>query len=262
MRIVAKFVNGNNAISIDDSTHAYAYLGKYPVPNSPRYCDVDVTCVGVPLVYFSVPYGRTDRAGVAMAGLRSLGGNAWRVSLLVNNPGNVDLGQSIRIFGRVDLNFPAGSGVPAGLRIWSLVDRGLVFDSGLRMHKTAGNTSAIELTLTPSVPTGAQPVSAYDTNFAIPFDMADKSICANTRGVVRYPELIGGYNDWDTGQWIDQYMLRQFTTVYWANGSALTAARVGFDERIFEHTGPYVVSLENFQTVYSRLAVIDNTKFP
>lgn len=253
-------VNTNGVVTIDEKSKTYAYLGVYAIDDQSLHTSIDVDCVGFPFIYFSLPYGRSDRAGIAQTGLHSIGVNRWRISFTVYNPSSAALGLQCRVFGRTDLNFAGGSGNPWGFFLFTPAGE-LLFDSNLPMHKLAGNTYSYELTLTAQVPTGADSPTKYDASFVMPFDLAGKSLCANTRGIVRYPEYWGGYQDWDTGQWIDQYQIRKFETVFYAQGAQLIAARVYEFDGIVEVTTPLTVDFSKLQTVYSRVAFIQNNRF-
>lgn len=252
--------NGNAIVNIDESKRAMVYLGKAAIPDQIPHPTVDISCKGVPTVYFGIPVGRSDRAGVAVTGMKSIGTDLWRVSLTVFNPAGAALGLYLRWFGLLDLNYPNGSSVNWGMRAWDGSGR-IIFDSGLKMHRLAGNTYGTELVLPGSVPVNSDPVGQYDTSASVPFSLAGKSIKANARGMVFYPQYIGSYNDFD-GTLVDQYTKKTFETVYAGSGSTLNVMRVVTDQINFETTKPQTVDFSRLQTVYSRLAVIDNASFP
>lgn len=270
--------NGTNVLNIDENLKAYVYLGKWAIPDRiGAHVSITINCVGYPMVFFGVPYdvssGDPDagsntnwpafmrRHGVAMTSLVSLGGNQWRVDLSVANPSGTVLGLFIRVFGRLDLNFPNGSGQQYGALVWNASSQ-LVFDSNLPMLRLAGNTYDTELILTPATPASNQVNSACDALVNLPFGLQNKSIAANARGVIHEPYGDGGYQDWDTGQWIDQYKVLAFESLYWASGNQLQVRRIALEEHGYESSLPFFIDNSRCQTVYSRLAVIDNSLFP
>ena len=252
--------NGSTIVTIDDNTRAMVYMGKAAIPDQYAHTTVDISCKGVPTVYFGIPVGRSDRAGVAVTGIKAVGTDLWRVSLTVYNPSGAALGLYLRWFGLLNLNYPNGSAEGWGVRAWDGSSR-LIFDSGLKMHRLAGNTYATELVLLPSVPDRNEAKNAYDTSAVLPFSLTNKSIRANARGTVRFPEYVGTYTDFDHTV-VDQYNKKTYETVYAGSGSTLNVMRVVTDEIMFETAIPLLIDMSKYQTVYSRLAVIDNAVFP
>lgn len=252
--------NGSTIVTIDDNTRAMVYMGKAAIPDQYAHPTVDISCKGVPTVYFGIPVGRSDRAGVAVTGIKAVGTDLWRVSLTVYNPSGAALGLYLRWFGLLNLNYPNGSAEGWGVRAWDGSSR-LIFDSGLKMHRLAGNTYATELVLLPSVPDRNEAKNAYDTSAVLPFSLTNKSIRANARGTVRFPEYVGTYTDFDHTV-VDQYNKKTYETVYAGSGSTLNVMRVVTDEIMFETAIPLLIDMSKYQTVYSRLAVIDNAVFP
>ncbi len=270
--------NGSNVLNIDENLKAYVYLGKWEIPDRiGQYVSITFACVGYPMVFFSLPHAVTagdpgpgsntnwpaftKRHGVALTALVPLGGNQWRVDMSVSNPSGSALGMFVRVFGRLDLNYPNGSGEAYGAQVWNASSQ-LVFDSNLRMLRLAGNTYDVELVLGAGVPAYNEVNSACDAVVGVPFDMQGKSICASTRGVIYAPYADGGYKDWDTGEWWDQYQILHFETLYWSTGSQVHARRIATSVNRYETPLPFVIDNSRCQTVYSRLAVIDNSLFP
>jgi hypothetical protein len=91
--------------------------------------------------------------------------------------------------------------------------------------------------------------------------MQNKSIMANARGIVYWLEYWGSYNDVDNIR-VDQYQKRAFESVFFSSGQQLTIGRAFSDFQMVEYTNPVLNDLSNFQTVFSRLAVIDNALYP
>lgn len=270
--------NGANVLNIDENLKAFVYLGKWAIPDRDgEHVSVTITCVGFPMVFFNLPYAISAgeppasdnmgwqacmrRNGVAMTALVPLGGNQWRLDFSVSNPADVPFGLFVRVFGRLDLNFPNGSGESYGAQIWNASSQ-LVFDSNLRMLRLAGNTYDTELVLTPSNPAADQANSTYDLLVNLPFSMLNKSISASARGIIYQPYNDGGYNDWDTGVWWDNYKILTYESLYWASGNQLQVRRIGLNVSYYKSPVPLVIDNSRCQTVYSRLAVIDNSLFP
>ena len=254
-------INDSGVLNIDENLKTYVYLGKYAIPDQIGMdVTIDIVCNGYPLIYFSIPQGDANRTGIAMTKLAFVVGNQWKVSFTLHNPAFLNLGLFMRVFGRLDLNYPSGSGAQFGMLVWNEAGQ-LVFDSNLPMHRLAGNTYDTELVLVFDVPTPTDPVNKHDHSYTLPFNMTGKSISANCRGMIYYPEYKGSYVDWDTGENIDQYDVGNFVSLYWYNGNDLVIGRVRFAGRSFETTGPVVIDYSNCHLVYSRLAVIDNNLF-
>lgn len=270
--------NGANVLNIHEGMKAYVYLGKWAIPDQlGARVSVTINCAGYPMVFFGVPYNIsngdpgagsntgwpafTKRHGISLTSLVPLGSNQWRLDLSVANPSSTALGLFVRVFGRLDLNYPTGSGQQFGMQVWDASSQ-IVFDSNLRMLRLAGNTYDTEIVLSPQNPSSSHVNSACDVVVNVLFDMQNKSICANARGVIYEPYGNGGYQDWDTGQWIDQYEILHFETLYWSTGSQLHARRIALGSHSYETPLPFVIDNSRCQTVYSRLAVIDNSLFP
>lgn len=261
-------------ITISGDLRAYRYLGKYIIPSLlGDYVTVDVICNGVPQIYFQVPYNITaqdvgvigidsylSRTGVALSKLQQINSTTWRVALIVNNFNGPDLNLYMRVFGRVDLNPPTG-GARYGLEVYN-TDRQLIFSSAARMLRLAGDTYNTQLSLPWQLPFNYETDRAdmYDTSVNLPFNMAGKSICANTRGSIYNPYNVGGYMS--DGQWVNQYQILKFHTLYWANSSTLYTRRISTSITSTETTEILTVDTSQCQEVFSRLSVIDNSKFP
>lgn len=253
-------INGANVLTIDENLKTYVFVAKYAIPSEQgASVYVDFACNGYPLVYFQVPWNTNTRSGISMTSLSPNGTNVWRAYFSIQNLTGADLGLYLRVFGRLDLNFPNGSGDFYGVRAWNASGL-LIFDSNVKMHRLAGNTYDTELVLTANVPTGSQPANQYDASTTVPFSMQNKSIAANCRGIIHYPEYIGTYTQFD-GTVVDQYDVRAFESIYWSNGTQLTVARVYLNDQVIETASPMTIDLSKYQTVYSRLSVIDNNLF-
>lgn len=157
-------VNNGMRRIIDNSKPAYAYLGKVTaavIPGSGSTIkEATFTCAGRPLLFYEL--SSTDAMGIHR--LEQLSSNTWRVLALGPNP--------IRIFGRVDLNWPNGFETPGwGWRLRRMPDGAVTFDSRLRMLRLAGYTAYtnLELALNPSDPENLLPVTP-------PLNPAGKSI--------------------------------------------------------------------------------------
>ncbi|MGJ9420477.1 hypothetical protein ACHAC9_22375 [Massilia sp. CMS3.1] len=257
-------------ITIDSDSMYYCYLGKVAIPaNGGR---VYFNCVAQPLLFFNVPHNFGDttgsnvwgsernRFGAAILKVVQHAANQWYADIAVTNPGNAAQGLYLRVFGYVHQNYPNGSGVNPALRIRSAGMNRVVWDSGLRMLKLAGNTYNLEMELPAEVPApGNQPNNLYDRQYNLPFDMTNKSICANSRGTFNYPyETASTYFD---GSWIYNYDVVQFNTLYYSTGSQLQARRIGVG---FYSTTEYsTLNVSgSARAVYTQLSVIDNAMYP
>ncbi|MFZ6686577.1 hypothetical protein ACO0K0_02380 [Undibacterium sp. SXout11W] len=269
-------INGSNVLNIDENLKAYVYAGKYAIPDTAKTAVVTFSCVGYPMLFFGVPHnvsagdptgsssigwtGYIARHGVSLAKLVSSGANQWTAYLTVANPSNSSLGLFLRVFGRLDLNYPSGSGQQFGMQVFNASSQ-LVFDSNLKMLRLAANTYDIEVTLSAAVPNGTQGNSACDAIINVPFDMSGKSICANSRAIIHWPYQIGSYTQFDTGLLINQYQILNFESLYWSTGSQLHVRRIATSNSEYETPSSFVIDNSTAQTVYSRLAVIDNSLF-
>lgn len=260
--------------TIDDKLRSYRYIGKYLIPTTlGTQPYVDFVCAGFPQIYHDVPYDITaqennsspyarmlSRTGISLARLDSLGGNTWRATFTLNNVNGPLQPWYIRVFGRLDLN-PV-SGPNHGFRLRN-INQELIFHSGCRPLRLAGDTYNVELTLpflVPDTNDSTAYVEQYDTWVDLPFNMAGKSIHATARGLMHWPYFAGNYVE--DGQLIYRYDVCDFQTLYWANGSRLYARRVGINTSTLDTAGPTSIDLSRAQVVYSRLAVIDNSQFP
>ncbi|WP_332848722.1 hypothetical protein [Massilia sp. S19_KUP03_FR1] len=271
-------INDSGIVSVDEDSFSYVYLGKYSINVLQSGGDISFHCVGYPLVFFGLPYGTVNgsendgsgqghgllqlRAGVVMSGLRQAPGdpNTWIASIFCNfvnggNPGPL----YIRVFGLLHLNFPYGAGQQYGARAWDSQGR-LIFDTGCRQLRLAGNTYDAELALASSWPTDSERIDAKDASITLPFSMAGKSIMANSRGSVTVPYYIGSYIDFDTGQTIDQYDDTTISNIFWSNGNTLYSRKYGYSVRV-DRNGFFSVT-DTTQVVYTRVAVIDNNLYP
>lgn len=269
--------NGSDIITVDENSGTYVYLGKWPIDINTG--GLSVHCVGYPLIFFGIPYDTVNggengagfghgflrtRAGISMTGLQQSAGdpNIWNVNINCNfvnggNPGQL----YVRVFGLLHLNFPNGSGVQWGARMWNQSTGRVYVDSGCRPLRLAGNTYDTELQLPAAVPLDTERADSKDTAVSLPFNMSGKSIMANTRGTVTYPFYTGTYKDSDTQQDVDMYDLALIDTMFWSSGSTLYARRVSRSQSYYERTSGLIVVAPP-QVVYTRVAVIDNNLFP
>jgi hypothetical protein len=274
MSAVFKTVNQRGNLSITQDHVGYAYLGKYAIDGGGGFTTVTFSCVGMPLVFFSIPYNISDtnptsaaplayRVGVSLAGLVSNGGNSWTAHIFVSNLNNGAAlsGLYLRAFGRLADNWPNGSGRTPNLIIRTDAGK-MVFDAGVRMLKLAGDTYSTELTLVSTVPTESEAANKYDATVVMPFDMANKSISAAPRSTIAWPYFVGAYTNWETNQYVEQYDIYKFYTAYAASGNNLLVKRIGVYDRREEYDGGLSGIGSTGVSGYSRLAVIDNTKFP
>jgi hypothetical protein len=273
MSMGIKTYNSQGNLTIDENFAGYAYLGKYRIPDiSPA--DVTFQCQGFPLVFFSLPYNVPDgtgqtgglttdsKIGVAMIMLKDNGNGTWTATFISNTgySGN-SLNLYMRVFGRVKDNWPSGATDAYGLRV-SNASGQCVFDSNLRMLKLAANTYDTEITLIGDTPGYDDPNNKYDSSITLPIDLNNKSISATTRGTMYMPYNDYGYPDWDgSNQWIDHYTVMAYNTLYAASNNSLQIKRCSYYYNSFEVMGVFFVAYSPM-TVYSRLAVIDNTQFP
>ncbi|MGX9698085.1 hypothetical protein ACWYXK_13955 [Janthinobacterium lividum] len=259
-------------ITIDSSLRAYVYMGKYLIPNVGIDAYVDFPCNGVPQVYFEVPYNVTSqdagvtglnsfrsRTGINLNRLEPIGAGLWRAHVAVNVFNGPPLNLHLRVFGRLDLN-PPPPPYGYGLMVRTLSGE-MVFYSGKRMLRLAGDTYDVELVLPWQTPqTEDSFANSQDTFVNLPFNMQGKSISANTRGTVSTPYYLYSYND--DGQIKDRYAVLRYQTMYWANGNQLQIRRIAPDEDEIDSIGALIIDNSRCQTVYSRLSVIDNAQFP
>jgi hypothetical protein len=273
MTVAINAVNARGHLTITRDYVGYGYLGKYALPSLPGLHEINFTCAGTPRVFFTIPYNVADstgqswhdvqtKAGVALAGLRNNGGNSWTAKVLMTMPASGTMpAQYLRVFGRVASNWPSGSGRMPNLKIWT--DTGaLCFDAGVRMLRLAGDTYDVELALTHQVPGEADANDVYDVSVPLPFDLANKSIAASTRSTIFYPYWYDSYEQWDGGNYtVNRYDIKHYNTLYAASGNQLKVKRCATDSSQYEVVGPYMI-LNSGVTSYSRLAVIDNTKYP
>lgn len=255
--------------TIDSARTHYCYLGKYAVPNTGG--DITINCVGFPIVFFSIPYAIADttgswpesdlpkRYGAAVAKLRQISSTQWVVTMAVWNHDNRALGLQLRVFGMVHANYPNGSGAAIALRIRNPATNQVTWDSGLRHLRLAGNTYSTELPLTHEVPPFQTANNSKDLLVNMPFSMANKSICANTRGLITMPFNVSSYES--DGQQIQVYDLYDFGTGYFATGSQLQARRLCMKGGQIETGNPLVIQ-DTARPVYTQLSVIDNTLYP
>jgi hypothetical protein len=271
-------INGSNIVSIDEDSISYVYLGKWAIDvNQPLEQDIAVHCVGYPLVFFGVPYGTvnggennaslghstlTYRSGIQMTRIRPAGdGQTWIVTVRCRfmnggNPGPLYL----RVFGQLHQNFPHGAGQSYGARAWDSAGR-LIFDTGCRQLRLAGNSYDTEIAIAEAVPGDNERVDSKDSVVGLPFNLANKSIMANTRGSAFFPYYTGSYQSSDGGYTINQYDVEAVTTLFWSNSNALYARRASVNTQRVERQNDMVVVI-NGSTTYTRVAVIDNALFP
>lgn len=282
--------NTNNIVTISDTARGHVYLGKYGPYTTPGEFTVDVTCAGFPTVFISVPYNYTAgdggaagtgayygahiRSGAFIRRVTHLGGTAWRITVVAVNAdyyraasqgsgGWSPMPITLRVFGRLDLNYPSGvPGNPYGMRVWD-PNGGLVFDSNARMLRLAGNTYDVELLLKKDYPGFSGNVraeaSSYDTSVSLPFSMAGKSIQATSRALVTHYEADRA--EYFDGTWEYTYVTYQWATGYWASGSTLYVRKLLYG--VGSESFPYTVNVSNTAAdSYTRLAVIDDSQFP
>jgi hypothetical protein len=272
-----RITNANNIVNVDEDSFSYVYLGKvaFDVNNTLEQA-VTFTCVGYPLVFFGVPYGTVNggennaslghstlimRAGVQMTRLQQVNSNTWTANIRCNfvnggNPGQLYL----RVFGKLHQNFPNGAGQSYGARAWNAAGQ-LIFDTGCRQLRLAGNTYDTELALSSTVPLDDQRVDSCDTSVTLPFNLSNKSIMANTRGSIIYPYYTGTDKDPDTQQDVNHFDFETVTTLFWANGNTLYARKASSNTQRVDRTNDIIVS-GNGSVTYTRVAVIDNNLFP
>lgn len=260
--------------TIDENLRSYRYLGKYQIPSRMgNYPTVEFTCAGFPQIFHDVPYNITSeddtsseyglmwsRSGLSLQRLDNLGGNRWRATFNCNNFNGPNYEWYMRVFGRLDLNPVAGNRY--GLQVKNL-DNVVIFDSACRPLRLAGDTYNTEIVLGWEWPqnfiTRAE-IERYDTFVDVPFNLSGKSICATSRGAIYALYQRGGH--YDDGQWMFEFEIAKFHTLYWANGSRLYARRIPLDVSYVEYPSDPIVTTYKLQVVYSRLAVIDNSLFP
>jgi hypothetical protein len=266
-------------ITIDPSYRAFVYIGKLAIPTGTgaRFSTVNFTCNGTPQIYFDVPYQVTGtvpnapRVGIALARLNNLGGSSWQ-AIFVYSPkivplggGGVaeDMGLYMRVFGRLDLNPPARP-YGYGLMVRAL-DGAMLFYSGKRMLRQAGNTYDTQIVLPVTIPAqnGNGVEGPGDTYVDVSFNMSGKSILATTRGTISGAYYQGTFDNGE-GVFEDYYDIRKFNALYWATGSRLWARRVTTDQYRYITQAGSVYFIDNSRRlpVYSRLSVIDNSLFP
>lgn len=258
------FSNANGGITVDENTRAFVYLGKYTLAGN----YVDVTCAGFPLVFMSVPFNYTvndgtgadvwKRTGCCVRKIGQISTNTWRVWVSVASPASPTI--ELRVFGLLNLNYPSGvvtSGNAWGMRVWDASGR-LVFDSGARMLRLAGNTYDVELRLRHEAPDFGTP-AAYDTSVALPFTMAGKSIQATGRSTIR--QWVTTRAEFFDGTWIYFNDTYDWGIGYWASGSTLYARKVVYSIGTDETSVP-PSAVDTAVDSYTRLAVIDNSQFP
>jgi hypothetical protein len=271
-------VNNQGTISVDGDSTSYVYLGKTQFnPNIPGRQDIYVHCVGYPLIFFEIFHGVGGtqdgnyaglalRWAVAMTRLRQVPGdpNTWIVTMNCNfaNGPDPNFRLNLRVFGLLHLNYPNGSNESYGARAWDAQGK-LTFDTGFRQLKLAGNTYDTELPISSAMPNGdsGNTIAATDTAVAVPFDMANKSIMANTRGIIAMPYQYGAYIDFETNQTVEQWVTMYTDTGFWSNGSTLYARKFSTYSTTFNSSGGFNV-VSNNQMTYTRVAVIDNNSFP
>ena len=261
-------------ITIDSGLRAYVYLGKHLIPSQVgTYPTVDFQCKGMPQLYFDVPYNITmqdigttgldafrSRTGMGLRKLQFLGGDSWRATMAINNHNGPPLALFLRVFGRMDLNPPARP-YGYGLLVRTLEEKALVFLSSQRMLRLAGDTYDVELTLPwPVPPSDSAPANGQDTAVNLPFSMQGKSISANARGMVSMPYYLYSYDD--DGRIMNRYEVLHYESMYWASGNQLQVRRIAASSDQMDVSGSLTIDNSKCQTVYSRLSVIDNSKFP
>lgn len=268
-----KCVNNGNIVSVDEDATTYVYLDKFQITGPGEYT---FHCAGYPLVFFDIPYNVNYpqehdtgkffdlqyRAGLAMRRLRPHPSVAdyWLVTFSCNMPDIAQRGMYYRVFGLLHRNFPNGAGDRYGARLWNSQGQ-LSFDSGCRQLRLAGNTYDTELVINSRLPDEvSEPPTIGDTVVGVPFDLAGKSIMANTRGTMLYPYTTDHYTDFETGQ--DVYTVSWFwiDALFWATGNALYSRKCWIDEYTTRGGSPSVVTSVN--NIYTRVAVIDNALFP
>lgn len=270
-------VNNSGIVSIDENSTSYVYLGKVQIDALQGGGDIYVSCVGYPLIFFGIPYNTTNggenpasdytglqyRPAISMTRLRQAPGNAntWIVSISCNFVNGGDPGPLyVRVFGLLHLNFPSGSSEHWGMRLWNAQGK-LTFDTGCRQLRLAGNTYEIEMALNSHWPLVGQRCDSTDVAVGLPFDLANKSICANTRGTMQVPYKYNSYQDFETGRTINQYRTMYVDTGYWSTSNVLYARKFSMSVDYFETEADIGVNMTE-NNIYTRVAVIDNNLYP
>jgi len=273
----ARFRNAsNNYVTVDEESPSYVYLGKYQIPDQGGGTfDIYVHCVGYPLVFFGLPYnvgpggGRVDfnacqdRVGIQVMKTAPTNDSAtWVITVKVAAQNRTGLNLWLRVFGMLHLNFPNGSWDHYGARFWNSQSQ-LVFDAGFKQLRLAGNSYSTELALPYMAPDPNRDANdKYDAVVGVPFDLANKSICANARGIIYLPYQYGSYVDFDTQQNINQFYTMAYDTMYWATGNALWARRICTNFGRLDTTDNPSADYSQCQIVYTRICAIDNNLYP
>ncbi|WP_152524748.1 hypothetical protein [Novosphingobium lindaniclasticum] len=236
-------LNSGSRRVVDSEKSAYAYVGKVTpafVPGSgignPQ---ATFACVGRPLLYYEL----NASAAMGIHRLDEVSPNTWRVLALGSNP--------IRIFGRVDLNWPEGTSANWAVRLRRVSDKKVTFDSGLRMLKLAGWTAYtnLELVMDPSDPENLLPVTP-------PLD-------PNGRSINWQPNLIKwSYNSVSIGGG-QSTASTMFQKPSWRiNGATLVNSWTAFATRTGPGSGNMNVRRYVGGNVSAPITMIDNSAFP
>lgn len=165
-------LNEGRRVTISDRADAYVFLGKFAIPvaqpSITAVSSTTITCVGTPIIFMEL-----TNIGSHFVWVYPLGNDRWRL-FFWGQPNRVN---HFRVFGRVSLNRPNGSGVRWGARIKNKATNRVTFDSGLKMLALKGYTAATLPTLTRSAQTINLGFSVENTSFS--------STLANNRAWVR-----------------------------------------------------------------------------
>ncbi len=170
--------NENGRFSVDSDRSAYGYIGRF-VPSGST---VSFTCVGMPLVFFELD--ATNYRGIHK--IEQTSANNWTVTVMGGAP--------IRVFGRVDLNWPNGSGSAWAARLRRRSDGKVTFDSGRRMLKLAAYTADSVVTANDSSSTITPPISGVGRSIAwnpylIYWTYQSTAVGPSFTGTIRYHKL-------------------------------------------------------------------------
>lgn len=228
---------------VDSEKSAYGYIGKVTpafVPGSGiAASQATFTCVGRPLLYYEL--NTTNPMGIHR--LEEVSANTWRVLTLGTNP--------VRIFGRVDLNWPNGTSANWAARLRRVSDGKVTFDSGLRMLKLAGWTAYtnLELTLDPGDAENLLPVTP--------------PLNPNGRSINWQPNLIKWvYNSVALGGGQSTASTQMQKPSWRISGSTLINSWTAFDTRAGPGSGNLTARRSIGGNVSAPITMIDNSAFP
>ena len=259
--------NANGIVNIDEDSVSYVYLGKQVLTG-----EVTISCVGYPLIFFELPYNVTNNtsndgryydiknvAGVAMKRLRPHPStpNTWIATFFTTILSTM----YIRVFGKLHLNFPNGAGQSYGARAWNSQGQ-LIFDTGCRQLRLTGNTYDTEILINSRFPPNYGAATNGDTALGMPFNLAGKSIMANTRGTIRVPYATGTFFDPGIGRDVYTYDYPEIESIFSASGNTLYSRKSYANSSTFERPGDQITVVQYDINFYTRVALIDNNLFP